>query len=340
MAASAPSRAVAIVGDVYVDVLAKVQELPVWGEDRAASTALLSPGGSTANTARFLGALDESTRVTLFSAIGDDSAGAYFRSELQKEGCVACDEASLVALPGVPTAVCIVLSGPADRGFVSCNASNGAITPAILSRERLLAHGHCHFGGFFNLPGLHTPDVVELARELRAAGVTITLDTQYDISGAWDGGGTLDALLQLVDAFMPNELEAMGVAREGSAERALDAILARMRPGALAIVKVGARGALAARAAADGSGQVERWHERPPPVEVVDPTGAGDAFNASFIHAFVRGRPVDECLRAGCVGGALSVSRLGGCDGVREWADDVLRGSLRGASGAASGSAA
>jgi sugar/nucleoside kinase (ribokinase family) len=68
------------VGDVYVDLLCRVTDLPVWGEDRAASTTLLSAGGSTANTARFLGAVG-GVAVRLFSAIGDDAFGAFFRAE-------------------------------------------------------------------------------------------------------------------------------------------------------------------------------------------------------------------------------------------------------------------
>jgi len=46
---------VGVIGDIYVDLLCKVDELPVWGEDRLASATPLSPGGSTANPARFLG---------------------------------------------------------------------------------------------------------------------------------------------------------------------------------------------------------------------------------------------------------------------------------------------
>ena len=99
---------VGVIGDIYVDLLCKVDELPVWGEDRLASATLLSPGGSTANTARFLGSLG-GVAVRLFSAVGDDAFGAYFREQLEAEACAAID-GSVAVLTGVPTSVCVVLS--------------------------------------------------------------------------------------------------------------------------------------------------------------------------------------------------------------------------------------
>ncbi|KAJ1641463.1 Ribokinase-like protein, partial [Pavlovales sp. CCMP2436] len=306
---------IGVLGDIYVDLLCKVAELPVWGEDRLASTTLLAAGGSTANTARFLGSLGGGNVVRLFSAVGNDLFGSYFIEQLRSEGCVTTD-GSLVVLPGVPTSVCVVLSGPSDRGFVSCNTSNNVLFPGMFDLETLLAQRHVHVGGLFNMPNMHCRDLLDLLGALHAAGVTLSLDTQFDVSGAWDGKGCLPECLGVMDVFMPNELEAAGVTGAPTPEAALEVLCARMRPGALALVKVGARGVLAGRA-----GSAERWHVPSAPVSVVDLTGAGDAFNAGFLHAYVRGAPVDACLRAGTAGGALAVQSLGGCERLREWAN-------------------
>ena len=48
------------------------------------------------------------------------------------------------------------------------------------------------------------------------------------------------------------------------------------------------------------------------PVEPVDTTGAGDSFNAGFLHRWLQGAPLVECLRLGAACGALSTLGLGG----------------------------
>jgi sugar/nucleoside kinase (ribokinase family) len=47
-------------------------------------------------------------------------------------------------------------------------------------------------------------------------------------------------------------------------------------------------------------------------VEAVDTTGAGDSFNAGFLHRWLEGAPLFECLRLGAACGALSTLGLGG----------------------------
>jgi sugar/nucleoside kinase (ribokinase family) len=59
----------------------------------------------------------------------------------------------------------------------------------------------------------------------------------------------------------------------------------------------------------DGSGSASA---EAPPVDVVDTTGAGDAFNAGFLHAWLKGHDLRESLGAGIESGARSVQSVGG----------------------------
>ena len=71
------------------------------------------------------------------------------------------------------------------------------------------------------------------------------------------------------------------------------------------VAKLGARGCLTL----DGGRTLE---VQAFPVEPLDTTGAGDSFDAGFLHAWLEGRPLAECLRWGCACGSLSTRGLGG----------------------------
>jgi len=56
-------------------------------------------------------------------------------------------------------------------------------------------------------------------------------------------------------------------------------------------------------------------------VEAIDTTGAGDSFNAGFLHAWLRRLPIESCLECGSICGGLSTRKLGGCGAQAGWAD-------------------
>jgi sugar/nucleoside kinase (ribokinase family) len=78
-------------------------------------------------------------------------------------------------------------------------------------------------------------------------------------------------------------------------------------------MKRGEKGAMARR----GSEIVEASS---PQVAAVDTIGAGDSFDAGFLHQFVRGAKIEECLRYGNLTGALSTTRSGGTEAFRDTA--------------------
>ncbi|MDZ7802268.1 MAG: PfkB family carbohydrate kinase [Trueperaceae bacterium] len=91
---------------------------------------------------------------------------------------------------------------------------------------------------------------------------------------------------------------------EPSTEEAL-ARLAAGRRGRVTVVKDGPAGA----AATDG---VDTVHVASPPVDAVDPTGAGDVFDAGFLDAWLDGAPLRACLARGVACGARAVTAVGG----------------------------
>jgi sugar/nucleoside kinase (ribokinase family) len=114
--------------------------------------------------------------------------------------------------------------------------------------------------------------------------------------------------LQYVDVFLPNEREAKKTAGTDDLQEAIEK-LSETVP--LVVVKRGSEGALARR------GQ-EEIKLSPIRVESVDPVGAGDSFDAGFLHQFVRGADLRSCLRYGNLAGALSTTRPGGTEAFRD----------------------
>eukprot|EP00967_Tisochrysis_lutea_P082472 scaffold114180_cov29-Tisochrysis_lutea.AAC.2 len=323
---------VAMLGDVFVDMQADgVSGLPEWGMDRTAAAVHLLPGGSCANTARNLAGLARGAlSVSLFSALGDDELGRYFLRRVKEEGLLHSPESTLRLLPRVSQSCCIILSGmkhvkplgglvrlDADRAMVSCYSSTSQLSvsecaPELGDSEWALLH----LGGYFNCPKLHTEDLLGLCRSVRSSGGIVSFDPQFDASEKWQGEGQhLHRLLSIVDVMLPSEIEAMGIAGTQESPNAAMEELSRRYPSALVVVKLGAKGAIAARGA-------ERWKQPVFPTQVVDATGAGDAFDAGFLLQFLLDNTnVEAALRAGAAAGAATVARSGACVNPLEGAD-------------------
>jgi sugar/nucleoside kinase (ribokinase family) len=164
---------------------------------------------------------------------------------------------------------------------------------------------HFHMSSYYLQQAL-THRIPELLRFLKAAGLTISLDPNDDPARTWDRG-ILDAL-EFVDVLMPNEREACMVAAAPSLEHATSALRERVP---LLIIKRGSNGASAYT-------KHSEWHAPAHSVPIVDAVGAGDSFNAGFLHAWTRGWEIDRALALGNLAGAMSTSRSGGTAAFRD----------------------
>ena len=62
----------------------------------------------------------------------------------------------------------------------------------------------------------------------------------------------------------------------------------------------------------------DQFHAPSLSVQPVDTVGAGDSFNAGFLHKFIRGAGLQDCLQYGNVSAALSTTRAGGTEAFRD----------------------
>ncbi|GBG24206.1 Adenosine kinase [Hondaea fermentalgiana] len=253
--------------------------------------------------------------VSLHTALGHDE----WATMLEKRHAETGMELVATRIADAPTGVCIVISGDEDRAFMTQSGSMAKLTTEMLDMAKLRQAKHLHIGGFFSVPKLQA-GLADLVRELRATTpeLTVSLDTNYDASETWgrDGTGYLDALLGEVDVFLPNETEACAIADTKDIREAAQNLCLRLRsPGGAAIVTNGAEGCLVAEKTMGNETNVQ-VHTVPGArvSSIVDATGAGDAFNAAFLHAWISGASLTEAASKGVLGGTVAILHEGACD--------------------------
>lgn len=300
---------VVVVGDVAVDVLVAPRSPMVPGADVPASIRS-SAGGAGANTAAWLAHLG--AQVTLVARVGDDAAGRAAAAELSAAGvrpALALDRerptCCVVALLGDPAWSAGGTRIDMDRTLLSDRGAAAHLSPADL--PALDGADHLHLSGYVLLDPSSRPAGIDALASARAAGLTTSVDPQVAPALTSE----FRSWIRGVDLLLPNadELRALGGA---------DTLLAEV--GAVAST-AGVHGAIweERRRAACGPEhqQSGRWSVPAPLVEVVDATGAGDAFNAGLLVAWLGGAGPVEALRAGCAAGAEAVGVLGGRPSLR-----------------------
>lgn len=297
-----PRFDVSIAGEVNLDLIlyGLPDQLPRERE-LLADRMMLTLGGSSAIVAHNLSALG--SRVGFQSCVGDDDLGQTALQALQRSA-VDVSRIRRVA-DSVKTGITVTLQREGWRNMVTYSGTIADLTFEDLDLDYLTDSRHLHFSSFYLQRGLR-PQVPELFRKMKAAGLTISLDTNDDPEDGWEGG--LHEALRYVDVFMPNEREAQKAAGAGDLETAVNK-LAAVVP--LVVVKLGSEGAMAQRG-------TERYASPAVRVDAVDAVGAGDSFDAGFLHEYVRGAALSSCLRSGNLAGALSTTRPGGTEAFRD----------------------
>jgi len=286
-----------VIGNVQLDVLASpVTALPPPGTDSLVDRIDVRPAGAAGNVSLALVALGVPHR--LFSAVGNDYAGHWVRTELDRLG-VGSD---VRLVNGEKTSISIAVeSAHRDRAFMTAHGVLNAWGPDCISADASDAD-LLLLTGYFSLPALRGTPTRELLVDARQAGATTLFDTGWD-PDAWATTGRKEVLdlLPLVDVFLPNEPEALALTGESDPLLAGRA-LARISGGTV-IVKLGASGATMIR------GEGAPVHIAAPPAVPIDTTGAGDSLAAGLLADLCVGADVEDALRLGVAVASAVVAR-------------------------------
>ena len=292
---------ISVVGELNLDLV--LYGLPGRFElDREylASDLNLTLGSSSAIFAHNFALLGNS--VGFHSAVGDDPLGKLCLERLRESGV---DVSAVKEFLAKKTGLTVILPQPEKRFILTYPGVMAEMRFEDLDLAQLFGARHLHLSSYFLQKALR-PRVPDLFRAAKGAGLSTSMDTNDDPDDHWDR--EVLEVLPWLDVLLPNEYECRRLARIDDPMLALDFLAARVP---LVVMKRGEKGVLARR----GS---ESFEALPPKVAAVDTIGAGDSFDAGFLHQFIRGAKIEECLKYGNLTGALSTTRSGGTEAFRE----------------------
>ena len=287
----------AIAGELNLDLILFGLPLIMETERDLLGTGFISTLGSSsaivAHNAAMLG-----LRVRFATLVGDDDFGKLALDRLKQAGV---DTTDAIVDPSTTTGVTILLPHGMVRHSLSYLGSIEELNVERLNREHLTQAHHFHLSSLYLQSGLHA-GIVDLLRYLKAAGLSVSLDTNDDPTNLW--GPPLHEVLPFIDVFLPNESEICRM--EGGCDLN-EAIKQFANKVPIIVVKRGKNGC---RVLHDG-----RMSDYPGvTVNPVDTIGAGDSFDAGFLYAYLKGMDIATCARAGNISGALSTLSTGGTE--------------------------
>ncbi|MEM9725608.1 MAG: adenosine kinase [Pseudomonadota bacterium] len=257
-------------------------------------------GGSAANTIAGLSALGGA--AAFVGKIKEDALGKVFRDDIKRIGVRFDTPPFGDAAPGA-TARCMVLVTPdAQRSMLTDLGVSGLLTVSDLPDATIRDAKVLYLEGYL-WDNVETKRAFAAAAEqAKAAGgaVALTLSDSFCVDRHRDSFKELVA--GQVDILFANEAEILSLYETEDFDAAM-AEAARNAP--IAVVTRSEKGCVVAEG--------DARHEAPaaPIKELVDTTGAGDLFAAGFLYGLVRGRPLADCARMGCLSASEVIQHLG-----------------------------
>ncbi|MCD9023563.1 carbohydrate kinase family protein [Cohnella silvisoli] len=287
-----------VIGDVNIDlVVAGCNELPGPGQEVHVHNMTLHVGGGAALFSMALAKLG--MKVAFNGSLGGDGFGQFVRDQFILSGI----DTSFIKTSNLNnTGISIAINPEKDRSFITYLGSNAELNLQQLDMNSVVLGRHVHLTGYRG--SKNHKEYVEMARKLKALGLTTSLDVGWDETGEWYAG--VIELMKEVDIFFMNEVEVQHYTRRIPIEESIRE-LSRHSPHF--VLKLGSAGAVAT---VDGVTMYRSGFEVP----VVDTTGAGDSFNAGYIYGFLSGQPTEQCLLFANACGAMSITQFGGSAGT------------------------
>jgi len=279
---------VVVLGSTNLDFTVAVDRLPTVGETILGREFYQSFGGKGANQA--VAASRAGAEVMLLTMLGTDDYGRRIEQHLTSLGL---PREGLLRHPTKATGVALILVDAEGRNLIAVAPGSNQ----MLSLEDVRRISPLIAQGTVLLAQLEVPLAVmqEAFSIAKAQGLLTILNPAPAVP-------LPSALLNLVDVLTPNEGEAHTLSRMTDPDEAARVLVEQ---GARSvIVTLGERGALLRNATASRLFPAY-------PVQTIDSTAAGDAFNGALACSLAEGRSLEDAIVFASAAGALATTKRG-----------------------------
>lgn len=307
-----------VLGDVNPDLLLSgVRDQPRFGQiEQLVESSTLTVGGSATITAVAAARLGLSSGVC--GVVGSDHFGEFMTAAVRDSG-VDCNRIRLSAHG--TTGISVILAQALDRAILTAPGTIAELGADDLAALPDRVARHVHVASYFLMSDVYREALPAALRRFRSAGVSTSLDTNWDPDEMWQ----LDSVLDATDIFLPNAAELLAISGKSSLSEALLVVGSRCP---CVVTKLGANGAVG------WSEGVALSVAATKSAGFVDAVGAGDCFNAGYLTGLLRARSPSDCLRLAVATGTLSTRGRGGTSALPEINDaEAVMGDLAVTSG-------
>lgn len=285
-----------VVGELNVDlVLNDIEGFPKVGTEIVANIMNFTLGSSSAIFASNCSSMG--VKTSFCGMLGEDEFGKFILQELESK---KVDVQYIKQTSEIKTGITVVMNYDQDRANVTYCGAMRALTMDDIPWEEIKEFDHFHLSNLFLQKGIKN-DIIDIFRKAKAAGLTTSLDLQWDPSNQWDFD--YKSCLPYIDIFLPNKAEILALSKKNTLEEAENELLPYANIIALKLGKEGAR-----IRAKDINHFVQPYLNS----TFKDSIGAGDSFNAGFIHKYLEGRSLEACLDNANLMGSLNTLKRGG----------------------------
>lgn len=286
-----------VLGDVSVDLLFFLERIPEPGEEVPSRRALMKPGGAGGTLAAQLASLGH--RVFLAGRVGKDPFAELALSRVREVGV---DLRYLQEDPEHTTSSVLILVVPGgERAMVSAEGASRYLDPALFKPRFLDQVDAVVLSAYALVGGPSRSYAAEVLEAARRRELPVFADLGAGAVRA--AGKELLKHLRGVSWLLMNEGELKTLTGASSISQGV----ARLRQEGFQrlAVKVGAMGSIVV------TPEGEELLEPFPIEDIVDSTGAGDAYTAAFAHAILEGKSPVEAGRLANLAGALAATAIG-----------------------------